>query len=95
MEEKIMNDIYETKDKQISPFLLTQPEIKFLGTRIEGSIIYFRFSPLEKCQRLVNDFMSRQAPPVDPKTLLDAVESFRDRIFEMKEKRKNYAESRL
>ena len=85
-----MKEIYESKDKQICPFLLTQSEIKFLGTRLKDSILYFQFSPLEKCQRLVNDFMARQAPLVDPKTLLDAVESFRDRIFEMKDKRKNY-----
>jgi len=85
-----MVGVYETKDKQISPFLLTQPEIKFLGTKASGSILFFQFSPLEKCQELVNLFMSRQAPPVDPKILLDAVETFRDRIFEMKEKRRNY-----
>ena len=89
-----MKDIYESKDKQIIPFLLTQPEIKFLGTRLEGSILYFQFSPLEKCQELVNAFMSRQAPPVDPKTLLEAVETFRDRIFEMKDKRRDYEEPR-
>lgn len=81
-------NIYESKDKQICPFLLTQSEIKFLGTRISGSIIYFQFSPLETCQELVNAFMSRQAPHVDPKTLLDAVETFRDRVFEMKDKSK-------
>lgn len=86
-------NIYECRDKQICPFLLIQPEIKFLGTRVDGSVIYFRFSPLEKCQELVNAFMSRQAPPVDPKTLLDAVETFRDRVFEMRDKRRNYGEA--
>ena len=82
-----MNDIYESRDKKIVPFLLIQPEVKFLGTKVNGSIIYFRFSPFEKCQKLVNDFSSRKAPLVQPKDLLDAVETFRDRIFEMKEKR--------
>lgn len=87
-----MKDFYESKDKQVVPFLLIQPHIKFLGTRTDGFVIYFRFSPLEICRELVNAFMSRQAPPVDPKTLLDAVETFRDRIFEMKDKRRNYGE---
>lgn len=86
---KIMQDIFETKDKQIVPFLLVQPEIKFLGSKLSGSIVYFQFSPIEKCQQLVNDFSSRRAPLVQPKDLLDAVETFRDRIFEMKDKR-NY-----
>ncbi|MFC1727613.1 hypothetical protein ACFL0Y_03770 [Patescibacteria group bacterium] len=77
---------FESKDKQVVPFLLTQPKVKFLGTRLDGSILYFQFSPPDKCQKLANDFMARQAPPVDPKTLLDAVDSFRDRIFEFREK---------
>ena len=81
-----MNDTYESKDKQIIPFLLTQTEIKFLGTRLDGSILYFQFAPLDKCQQLVNGFIGRRAPLVQPKDLLDAVESFRDMIFEMKEK---------
>lgn len=84
-----MNDFYETKDKRITPFLLIQPDIRFMGTRLEGSILYFKFVPLNKCQQLVNDFACRKAPLAQPKDLLDAVETFRDMIFEMKEKR-NY-----
>lgn len=85
-----MNDFYETKDKQITPFLLVQPEIKFLGTNLEGSILYFKFTPFDKCQQLINDFACRKAPLVQPKDLLDAVETFRDMVFEMKEKRRSY-----
>lgn len=83
-------DIYESKDKQVVPFLLIQPEVKFLGTRPDGSILYFQFTPLKRCQQLVNDFASRRASLVQPKDLLDAVETFRDMVFEMKEKRRNY-----
>lgn len=85
-----MKNIFESKDKQIVPFLLIQPHIEFLGTRIEGSTLYFQFSPKKKCKQLVNDFMSKKAVLVQPKDLLDAVESFRDRVFEMKEKRRSY-----
>ena len=88
-----MENIYESKDKQICPFLLIQPEVRFLGTKQEGFIVYFQFSPLDKCRELVNAFMSRKAPLVQPKDLLDAVESFRDRVFEMKDKRRHYGES--
>ncbi len=84
---------YESKDKQVVPFLLIQPDITFAGTRKEGSVIYFQFSPLDKCQELVNQFSSRKAPLVQPKDLLDAVETFRDRVFEMKEKN-NYGGQR-
>lgn len=82
-------NIFETKDKQIVPFLLTQKEVSFIGTRLVSFILYFQFSPLDRCQQLVNDFATRKAPSVQPKDLLDAVETFRDMIFEMKEKRKN------
>jgi len=88
--EENMKEIYESKDKQICPFLLIQPEIEFLGIKQEGFIAYFQFSPLEKCQKLVNAFVTRKAPLVQPKTLLDAVETFRDRIFEMKDKKRHY-----
>ncbi|MCX6706104.1 MAG: hypothetical protein NTV24_03325 [Candidatus Woesebacteria bacterium] len=85
-----MKDVntYESKDKQIVPFLLIQQDVQFLGVRESGNIIYFQFSPSEKCLKLVNDFMSRKAPLVQPKDLLDAIETFRDRVFEMKEKNK-------
>lgn len=81
-----MDDLYESRDKQVIPFLLIQPDITLLGTKAEGSILYFQFSPRSKCEQLVNDFISRKAQPVQPKDLLDAVESFKDRIFEMKDK---------
>lgn len=83
-------DIFETKDKQIVPFLLTQKEVSFVGTKTVGDTLYFQFSPLEKCLQLTNDFATKKAPLVQPKDLLEAVETFRDMIFEMKEKRRNY-----
>ena len=87
--KKTMDDIFETKDKWQVPFLLTQNSIKLEGTKILSGIVYFQFSPKEDCQKLVNDFIVRKAPLVQPKDLLDAVEIFRDRIFEMKDKNKN------
>lgn len=80
------NKIYECRDKNVSPFLLTQKEITFLGTKIDNSIVYFQFSPKDKCEELVNQFSSRKAPLVQAKDLLDAVETYRDRVFEMKNK---------
>ena len=77
--------LYESSDKQIVPFLLTQPEVQLAGSRLsEKRILYFIFAPFDKCVKLVNDFMSRKAPLVQPKDLLDAVETFRDRVFEVK-----------
>lgn len=85
---------FESKDKQIVPFLLTQRNIKFLGTRSDGPVLFFRFAPFENCRKLANDFISRKAPLVQPKDLLDALEAFRDRVFEMKEKQRNHERPR-
>ena len=85
-----MNEYFETKDKQITPYLLTRRDIAFHGTIMHGPIIFFRFTPYEVASAAVNQFVSRQADPVEPKTLLDAVESYRDIVFQMKEKRNNY-----
>lgn len=79
-----MDNIYESKDKQVVPYLLIQSNIKFVGKYADGKTIYFKFSPLKKCEELINKFISRQADPVQPKDLLDAVETFRELVFEIK-----------
>ena len=79
-----MQNLYESRDRQIVPFLLTCTEVNFSGTRIDGQVVYFQFSPYIDCEKLVNNFISRKANLVQPKDLLDAVEAFRDRVFEMK-----------
>lgn len=79
-------DIYKSRDKQICPFLLTQTDVSFVGVVKEGPYVIFRFTPANKCEELVNRFLSRRAPLVQPKDLLDSVESYRDRVFEMKDK---------
>jgi len=83
-------DVYESKDKRIVPFLLTQKDLDFVGTETRYDILFFKFSPFEKCLRLVNEYMARKAPLVQPKDLLDAVDTYRDRVFEMKDKRMKY-----
>lgn len=82
-----MTEIYESKDRRIVPFLLTQDGVNFIGIKRTGSIVYFRFTPKDKCEVLVNQFSSRKAPLVQPKDLLDAVETFKDRVFEMKDEK--------
>lgn len=85
---KNYNKTYKTKDKQIVPFLLTQQEINLVGTEEERGILYFNFSPQDKCISLVNSFINKNAPFVQAKDLLEAVETFRDMVFQMKEKKR-------
>jgi len=79
---------YETKDKQLAPFLLTQKKVDFIGTRkTDGDpTVYFIFKPYKECAHLVNLFYGNKAEPVQPKVLLEAVETFRDLIFGGKSK---------
>lgn len=85
-----MNDVFETKDKQLTPYFFTNASIHFEGTRMIGESIYFLFSPKAKALELFNLFVTRRAEPVQPKDLLEAVETYRDFIFQMKEKNKSY-----
>ncbi len=89
-----MDIFFETKDKQLTPYLFTRRDIQYHGTRLYGDSIYFLFSPKNKAQDLANLFVSRKTDPVQPKDLLEAVETYRDVVFEMKEKRRSYGQSR-
>ena len=82
-----MKVLYESRDKMICPFLLIHQEVNFFGTKLVGSIVYFQFSPLNTCEKLVNEFVSGKASPVPPKKLLDAVETYRDLVFQTKGER--------
>ncbi len=83
-------EYFKTKDKQLAPYLLIRSDLQFEGTLIIGPTIYFSFSPYERALAITNKFITHKADLVDPKLLLEAVETYRDIIFEMKEKRKNY-----
>ena len=76
-------EMYETKDKQLAPFLLTQKAVTFIGTRKgeDEKTVYFQFKPYKEAAHLVNLFYGGKADPIQPKVLLDALETFRDLIF--------------
>ena len=88
--ENNMNNTFETKDKYIAPFLFTQPDITFIGNRTVEHRVIFQFIPLDRCMYLTNLFMTKKAPLVQPKDLLEAVETYKDIVFEMKDKDEKY-----
>ena len=88
-----MNDLnleFESRDKQTCAFLFTQEAVRFLGTRVVDQVVFFRFAPNNKCLDLVNSFYFRKAPPVQPKDLLDAVDTYRNIIFECRGRADGY-----
>ncbi len=86
------SNFFQSKDKQIVPFLFTQPDVSFIGTKQFENITFFLFTPYERCIELVNAYVTRKAPLVQPKELLDAIETYRDMVFGMKMKEKVYGE---
>lgn len=82
-----MEKMYETRDKHLIPFLLTQKEtVKLVGTKVVGTTVYFQFAPFDMCEELVKQYMTFNAPLVQPKILMEAVETFRDMIFQERDK---------
>ncbi|MCL4390398.1 MAG: hypothetical protein M1484_03040 [Patescibacteria group bacterium] len=79
-----MKNFYESKDWQICPFLLVQANITFLGTRVSEGVVFFQFSPQNRCVELVNDFLTRKAPLCQPIDLLNAVENYKRIIHDAK-----------
>lgn len=70
----MMDKIFESKDKQIVPFLFTQTDVEFVGTRTENNNIFFQFYPYKRCLHRVHLFVSRKAPLVQLKDILEGVE---------------------
>lgn len=79
-------ELFETRDRNVVPFLLTQKQVDLVGSRLVGNTIYFQFTPKDICEDLVNAFVMRKAPLIQPKDLLDAVDVFKNMVFELKEK---------
>lgn len=81
-----MNNVnfYESKDKQVVPFLFLQKEVAYKGSFVRNNEIIFLFSPLDRSNDLVNLFLTRKAPLVQPKDLLDATETYKNIVFEFK-----------
>ena len=79
-------DNYKTSDKNLSAFLLLQPDLKFVGSEMNAKgVVFFVFSPQDKAEDFSTAFYSKSASPLQAKDLLDSLKSITDIIF--KEKR--------
>jgi len=78
---------YREKDKNIAAFLLLCEEIKFLGTHPEFNTLYFIFTPSDKASRLVDLYIAKQAPLIQPKDFAEASETILDLIWRWRKSR--------
>jgi hypothetical protein len=81
-----MENVYESKDRQVVPFLFVQKCVVYKGSFVRNGEMIFLFSPFDESSNLVNLFLTRKAPLVQPKDLLDAVETYKNIVFGMKNK---------
>lgn len=67
------------KDKWCAPFLLAASFhnlITFEGSDLNGTILYWLFSPKDKAQTLIESFKTKTEPHIPAKDLFEATEAF-------------------
>lgn len=81
---KNTQNLHFEKDKRLIPFLLSFPELDFVGTEFIDGIVFFKFEPLFVAEKAINDFYSRKAPLVHPIDILESVERFKNELLKAK-----------
>ncbi|HWY79822.1 MAG TPA: hypothetical protein VNW29_05705 [Candidatus Sulfotelmatobacter sp.] len=81
--EQIKIEEYSTKNLNLSAFLSCLPDIKFVGAIKHGNEFFFKFTPKEKTEQLVNDYFSGIAT-VNPRDLFARLHDLKDLIFSQK-----------
>jgi hypothetical protein len=82
------NNFYIENDKTNAPFLLAASFnglIKFVGTRIQGTVLYWQFFPKEKAQELIDQFQMKTEPHVPARDLFEATQTFWKKIQELRD----------
>lgn len=81
-----MNDFKE-KSKDVVAYLLICEDIKFQGTRPEGDVLYFIFTPTDKAQHYADQFLAKQTEPIQPKDYAEAQQTVTDLIWRWRKSR--------
>lgn len=75
------SNIHSESNKFLVPFLLLCDGVEFIGTEVAAdSTVYFKFSPASKVLEAINNYYQRNAQPIQPKDLIDAIEHYRDLV---------------
>ncbi len=90
--EKIHNAV-NINDKQFAPFLLAasfQGLVYFIESNRQNGILYWKFSPKDEAEELINQFRTKTEPHIPAKDLFEAIDTWWKEVAEMKGK-KQYA----
>ena len=82
MENKSLDTIAEVKDLQVASYLYATQLVKVVGKkRLSSGTVLLQFSPKDKVDELISLYWNLQAPPIQPKDLLNAQRDIKDLIF--------------
>jgi len=82
MENKNLDTIAEVKDLQVASYLYATQLVKIVGKkRLSSGTVLLQFSPKDKVDELISLYWNLQAPPIQPKDLLNAQRDIKDLIF--------------
>lgn len=76
--EKI--EIYITKNTNLAAYLCCFPELKFTGATKVNAYFFFKFTPKNKAEELVNQYFAGNAS-VNPRELFARLHDLKDLIF--------------
>ncbi len=87
-------DVHLERDKQLAPYLLAASFsgfIEFNGSYSKNGILYWRFSPKNNAELLVEQFHTRTAPSIQAKDFFDAIDTFWKTVANLRNGENSYA----
>lgn len=82
MEE--FENIYIENDKISAPFLLAASFnglVSFMGSFIKNGVLYWKFSPKEKCFNLLDQLRTKTEPHIPSKDLFEATDTWWEQVY--------------
>ena len=85
MENNLLHDLDKTsvKDLSLASYLMASGKVKLEGfDRAKNNIVYFNFTPKNIAEKLINDYWSGLAEPIQPKKLFSCQRELKDILFQ-------------
>lgn len=67
---------YRSDNKFYCAYLLSRPDLQFVGTEIVAHKTFFHFAPYDNVLLALDEYETQAAPPVQPRKLFTALSKF-------------------
>lgn len=84
MENNLLDnqDITPVRDLGPASYLMASRQVKLKSVnRTNRSIVYFNFTPKLSAEKLISDYWSGKAKPIQPKELFSSLRDLKDILF--------------